>query len=149
MAKKPDLYAAIRAKSATSRAQEPAAEPETTASQTATAAPASETPAVASSRDLTAVAKETVATFARESGSTRPRSHVSTQDVERPKGFNVRPARIEKPHQSVYADPAVFRVLRQIALAEDIKPQDLYREGLRHVLAQRGYDFDKLDKGEA
>jgi hypothetical protein len=148
MAKKPDLYAAIKAQSATSRAQEPTAERETTGSETATAAPASETHRVASSRDLTAIAKETVATFARESGSTRPRGNVSTHDIERPKGFNVRPPRIEKPHQSVYAHPKVFAVLRLIAATEEKKPQDLYKEGLRAVLSKRGYDFDKLDAGE-
>lgn len=91
-----------------------------------------------------------------ETGSTRARSHVEkerlakeTRPAKVPKGFNVRPPRIEQPHQSVYADPAVFKVIRQIALAEDKKPQDLYREALRAMLKKRGYDFDKLNRGEA
>lgn len=91
-----------------------------------------------------------------ETGSTRARSHVEkerraqqTRPASVPKGYNVRPPRIEKPHQSIYADPAVFRVIRQIAAAEDVKPQDLYREALRALLKKRGFDFDKLDRGEA
>jgi len=65
----------------------------------------------------------------------------------RPKGFNVRKERIEKPHQSLYAHPSVFRTIRQIAATEDCKPQDLYREALRLMLAKRGFDFDRLDAG--
>lgn len=68
--------------------------------------------------------------------------------ADKPKGFNQRKARIEKPHQSVYAHPVVFRELRKIAVAEDLKPQDLYREGLREVFRRRGLDFDSLDRGE-
>jgi len=36
----------------------------------------------------------------------------------------------------------------QIAAAEDVKPQDLYREGLREAFRLRGLDFDRLDRGE-
>jgi hypothetical protein len=93
--------------------------------------------------------------YKRETVSTRARSHVEkermakeTRPAKVPKGYNVRPPRIEKPHQSIYADPAVFRVIRQIAATEDVKPQDLYREALRLMLKRRGYDFDKLDSGE-
>lgn len=93
-------------------------------------------------RDL-APAPETEA--AQDHAPTRPRENVGS---DKPKGFNVRKERIEKPHQSVYAHPAVFRELRMIALKEGLKPQDLYREGLRHVFAERGLDFDSLDRGQ-
>lgn len=76
---------------------------------------------------------------------TSPREHVSN---DKPKGFNRRKERIEKPHQSVYAHPVVFRELRKIAATEDVKPQDLYREGLREVFRRRGLNFDALDRGE-
>ena len=86
---------------------------------------------------------------------TRARAHVRKEEIARqtkpvsvPRGYTVRPPRIEKPHQSIYADPAVWKVIRQIALAEDVKPQDLYREALRLMLRKRGYDFDRLDRGE-
>lgn len=82
-----------------------------------------------------------------------PMDHAPTRSREnviadKPKGFNRRKERIEKPHQSVYAHPVVFRELRKIAVAEDLKPQDLYREGLREVFRRRGLDFDSLDRGE-
>lgn len=83
--------------------------------------------------------------FAIDHAPTRSRENVAT---EKPKGFNRRKERIEKPHQSVYAHPVVFRELRKIAAAEDVKPQDLYREGLREVFRRRGLDFDRLDQGE-
>ena len=105
----------------------------------------------ASSADPKPAVTHVVEKSARDSESTSARAHVSTSSKRAPdvpKGFNVRPRRVEKPHQSVYAHPQVFKVLRQIASQEDIKPQDLYREGLRAVLKARGYDFDKLDKGE-
>lgn len=97
------------------------------------------------------LAREPVATLSREHATTPPREHVRTrlQETEAaPKGFNVRRARIEKPHQSIYAHPDVFRVIRQIAATEDVKPQDLYREALRLMLAKRGLDFDQLDAGK-
>lgn len=104
----------------------------------------------------TAVAPaDTVPTRERESEATGSRSHVETLPPKKrekkagvPKGFNVRPERVEKPHQSIYAHPLVFRAIRTIAASEDMKPQDLYREGLRAVLKKRGLDFDKLDRGE-
>lgn len=77
-----------------------------------------------------------------------PEATRSRENVTTPRGFNVRKERIEKPHQSVYAHPVVFRELRKIAAAEDVKPQDLYREGLREVFRRRGLDFDALDRGE-
>lgn len=80
-----------------------------------------------------------------ERAATRSRENVTS---DKPKGFNVRKERIEKPHQSVYAHPVVFRELRKIAASEDLKPQDLYREGLREVFRRRGLDFDKLDQGQ-
>lgn len=79
--------------------------------------------------------------------ATRSRENVDLLGTQ-PRGFNVRKERIEKPHQSVYAHPVVFRELRKIAAAEDVKPQDLYREGLREVFRRRGMDFDALDRGE-
>jgi hypothetical protein len=42
----------------------------------------------------------------------------------------------------------VFRELRKIAASEEVKPQELYREGLREVFRRRGLDFDALDRGE-
>lgn len=77
--------------------------------------------------------------------TTRSRENVT---LDKPKGFNRRKERIEKPHQSVYAHPVVFKELRKIAAAEGVKPQDLYREGLREVFRRRGLDFDRLDRGE-
>lgn len=76
---------------------------------------------------------------------TRSRGNVA---ASAPRGFNVRKERVEKPHQSVYAHPLVFRELRKIAASEEVKPQDLYREGLREVFRRRGLDFDALDRGE-
>lgn len=75
-----------------------------------------------------------------------PREHVEKEDPVPPHGFKTRKSRIEKPHQSVYAHPDVFRELRKIAAAEDKKPQELYREGLREVFRRRGLDFDALDR---
>lgn len=79
--------------------------------------------------------------------TTRSRENVAALRTK-PRGFNLRKERIEKPHQSVYAHPVVFRELRKIAASEDVKPQDLYREGLREVFRRRGLDFDALDRGE-
>lgn len=79
--------------------------------------------------------------------TTRSRENVAAPGAK-PRGFNVRKERIEKPHQSVYAHPLVFRELRKIAASEDLKTQDLYREGLREVFRRRGLDFDALDRGE-
>lgn len=140
MAKKPDMYAMLKAKAAEAAPashQEPASKPD--AREVVSTVTSSREPTIAT----------LPATFPRASEATRSRESVIRSEIERPKGFNVRPPRIEKPHQSVYAHPKVFAALRQIAANEEIKPQDLYREGLRHVLAQRGYDFDKLDAGEA
>lgn len=78
---------------------------------------------------------------------TLPRGNVAASGIQ-PRGFNVRKERVEKPHQSVYAHPVVFRELRKIAAAEGVKPQELYREGLREVFRRRGMDFDALDRGE-
>lgn len=151
MAKKPDMYAMLKAKTADHKDLAAVVKQTVDDVKWQAAAPTSDTPQreTATSQDLAAVTKQTVATFARASENTRPRENVIASAIDRPKGFNVRPPRIEKPHQSVYAHPKVFAALRQIAANEEIKPQDLYREGLRHVLAQRGYDFDKLDAGEA
>lgn len=63
-------------------------------------------------------------------------------------GLKIR-QRIEKPHVSLYAHPRVLKKLREIAVAEDCKPHDLYVQGLRLVLKSYGYDLDKLESGEA
>ncbi len=89
-----------------------------------------------------APASPEVATLSRRPVSTRKR------DNETADGMKVR-QRIEKPHASLYAHPRVFKKLREIAAAEDCKAHDLYVEGLRLVLAQYGYDLDKLERGEA
>ncbi|MFK5600531.1 hypothetical protein ACFZ8E_26605 [Methylobacterium sp. HMF5984] len=64
-----------------------------------------------------------------------------------PDGYKRR-VRYEKPHASVYAHPKVFKALREIAVAQDCKPHDLYLEGLRMVLRTHGRDFDALNRGE-
>jgi hypothetical protein len=140
MAKKPDMYAMIKARAAEAA---PAGRKESVPVPDARGA----IPAAALTLEPPVTAPASM--LSRASGATRSRGSVIASEIERPKGFNVRPPRIEKPHQSVYAHPKVFAALRQIAANEEIKPQDLYREGLRHVLARRGYDFDKLDAGEA
>lgn len=154
MSKRPtmvDVMSRVRDMSAAKPAPAPAAE---------TASPVQEA-AIPAREDQSATEAQTPApapdliTRHRDSESTRSRSHVETSTAQKrerkagvPKGFNVRPERIEKPHQSIYAHPFVFREIRKIAAAEDMKPQDLYREGLRAVLKKRGLDFDKLDRGE-
>ena len=65
-----------------------------------------------------------------------------------PDGYKRR-VRYEKPHASVYAHPKVFKALREIAVAQDCKPHDLYLEGLRLVLRAHGRDFDALNRGDA
>ncbi len=81
--------------------------------------------------------------------TTRPRGNVTTRkrgDVTA-EGLKIR-QRIEKPHVSLYAHPRVLKKLREIAVAEDCKPHDLYIEGLRLVLARYGFDLDKIERGE-
>lgn len=75
------------------------------------------------------------------------RDHVATEELVGPDGYKRR-VRYEKPHASVYAHPKVFKALREIAVAQDCKPHDLYLEGLRLVLRQHGRDFDALNRGE-
>ena len=107
-------------------------------------------------------------TYPREKRTTLPRDDVLTGKVQRdhvvgsaaqpgnvvtsprddaPDGYK-RPVRFEKPHDSVYAHPTVFKALREIAAAQDCKPHDLYLEGLRLVLRTHGRDFDALNRGE-
>ena len=103
---------------------------------------------VASSiREMTTPAPTPVSVAEQDHADTRPRENVAASATQ-PRGFNVRKERVEKPHQSVYAHPVVFRELRKIAAAEGVKPQELYREGLREVFRRRGMDFDALDRGE-
>lgn len=110
--------------------------------------------------DSAAIPDEPVAAFDAESSktigpahrvnaSTLPRRNISTRkrDNETPEGMKVR-QRVERPHASLYAHPRVFKKLREIAVAEDCKPHDLYVEGLRLVLERYGYDLDKLERGE-
>ena len=68
-------------------------------------------------------------------------------EVAGPDGYKRR-VRYEKPHASLYAHPKVFKALREIAVAQDCKPHDLYLEGLRLVLRAHGRDFDALNRGE-
>jgi hypothetical protein len=67
--------------------------------------------------------------------------------VSAPPGFRVR-TRIEKPHVSLYAHPKVLDTVREIARAEGRKAHDIYIDGLKLILAQRGFDFDRLNRGE-
>ncbi len=55
--------------------------------------------------------------------------------------------RYERPHVSVYAHPAVFEVVKDLARTQRRKAHDLYLDGLRMLLAHHGYDFDKLNRG--
>ena len=54
--------------------------------------------------------------------------------------------RREKPHGSFYASPAVFRTLRQLAAAEDVKQHDVLVEGLQLMSERYGFDYDELDR---
>lgn len=94
----------------------------------------------------------------RDDANTLPRDSVVTDPVARdnvttreepagPEGYKRR-VRYEKPHASIYAHPKVFKALREIAVAQDCKPHDLYLEGLRLVLRAHGRDFDTLNRGE-
>lgn len=88
------------------------------------------------------VAKQSSAvTSSRDRVTPRKRGNV-TED-----GLKIR-QRIEKPHVSLYAHPRVLKKLREIAVAEDCKPHDLYVQGLRLVLKSYGYDLDKIEQGE-
>jgi len=73
---------------------------------------------------------------------------VARDDSEDERDGYKRRVRFEKPHASVYAHPKVFKALREIAVAQDCKPHDLYLEGLRLVLRAHGRDFDALNRGE-
>jgi hypothetical protein len=46
--------------------------------------------------------------------------------------------RRDKPHVSVYLDKRVQRVIKEIALAYDRKPHDLYIEGINLMLRSYG-----------
>jgi hypothetical protein len=48
------------------------------------------------------------------------------------------PGRRDKPHVSVYLDKRVQRVIKEIALANDRKPHDLYIEGINLMLRSYG-----------
>ena len=110
--------------------------------------------------DVTAAQREDVKTLPRENAIAatsndsldlvKPRGNVTTRkrDNVTAEGLKIR-QRIEKPHVSLYAHPRVLKKLREIAAVEDCKPHDLYVEGLRMVLKSYGYDYDKLEAGEA
>ena len=85
----------------------------------------------------------------RNNVTTSSRCNVVTRQrgLETSDGLKIR-QRVEKPHVSLYAHPRVFKKLREIAVAEDCKPHDLYVQGLRLVLQSYGYDLDKLENGE-
>jgi hypothetical protein len=48
------------------------------------------------------------------------------------------PSRAGKQLIGGYFDPAVAKMLKHIALDEDTTLQELIREGINHVLAERG-----------
>ena len=54
--------------------------------------------------------------------------------------------RMEKPHVSLYLAPRVIEAVRDIAYAKGgkTKAHDIYIEGLRHILAAYGQDYDAL-----
>lgn len=91
--------------------------------------------------------RENVATLQREDVV---HGNVANEIVVEPAGPDgyKRRVRYEKPHASVYAHPKVFKALREIAVAQDCKPHDLYLEGLRLVLRAHGRDFDALNRGD-
>lgn len=90
--------------------------------------------------------RDSVETLERGSVATDHAAALAAPEVERD-GYKRR-VRFEKPHASVYAHPKVFKALREIAVAQDCKPHDLYLEGLRLVLRAHGRDFDALNRGE-
>ena len=93
--------------------------------------------------------EKTKSTRIKRGSADKPRGNLDTRprDYVTPDGRKIR-QRIEMPHASLYAPPAVFKKLREIAAAEDCKPHDLYIEGLRRVLEHYGYDFDKIALGK-
>jgi hypothetical protein len=48
------------------------------------------------------------------------------------------PVRKDKPHVSLYLDKRVQKVIKEIALAYDRKPHDLYIEGINLMLRSYG-----------
>jgi hypothetical protein len=102
-----------------------------------------------SSFDVTTLPRDSVETLEHNNVEMRsvPRENVATIEPVGPDGYKRR-VRYEKPHASLYAHPKVFKALREIAVAQDCKPHDLYLEGLRLVLRAHGRDFDALNRGE-
>ncbi|TXM60967.1 hypothetical protein [Methylobacterium sp. WL120] len=102
-----------------------------------------------SSSNVTTSSRDSVVTSEREDVETgnAPRDNVAFIEPVGPDGYKRR-VRYEKPHASLYAHPKVFKALREIAVAQDCKPHDLYLEGLRLVLKAHGRDFDALNRGE-
>ena len=108
-------------------------------------------PAEKSSRDPASNRQSSppVPSDTRDISVTVSRDHVLTRrHANEPEdGLKIR-QRIEKPHVSLYAHPRVLKKLREIAVAEDCKPHDLYVQGLRLVLNSYGFYFDKLERSE-
>lgn len=48
-----------------------------------------------------------------------------------------------RAHVSVYVAPGVHKAVKRIAIDHDLRPHDVYVEGLRMALEKYGYDFDK------
>ena len=101
--------------------------------------------------NVTTLPRDRVETLERGSVATDHAASGRTAVLDAPEverdGYKRR-VRFEKPHASVYAHPKVFKALREIAVAQDCKPHDLYLEGLRLVLRAHGRDFDALNRGE-
>lgn len=93
------------------------------------------------------LSRESVATLQRDDAALGNVVNEAIAEPAGPDGYKRR-VRYEKPHASVYAHPKVFKALREIAVAQDCKPHDLYLEGLRLVLRAHGRDFDALNRGE-
>ena len=97
--------------------------------------------------EVTTLPRKNVTTLQREDVVPGDVADEAGAELAGPDGYKRR-VRYEKPHASVYAHPKVFKALREIAVAQDCKPHDLYLEGLRLVLRSHGRDFDALNRGE-
>lgn len=72
-------------------------------------------------------AKPSLAAFA--AGAVAPPAAKPKSTPEAPK------ARRDRPHTTLYLDPKVLRVIRQVALDFDRKPHDILLEGVNLALA--------------
>lgn len=60
-------------------------------------------------------------------------------------GYKVRRARLMKPHVSLYLDPRVIHLMKDIAHARGVKAHDVYLDALRAFLRTQGHDLDAIN----